>query len=190
MSIIKEKQQKAFDSLKEQFSYKNKMQAPRLEKVVINIGTGSTRLDKNKVTLIEDRLTKITGQKPAYKKAKKSIAGFKVREGENVGYQVTLRKGRMFSFLDKLINIAIPRTKDFRGLKLSSIDPMGNATLGIKEHIIFPETSDEEIRDVFGMAISVVSTAKNKEEAEAFLRHLGFPFKKEAEKKKKTKKSR
>ncbi|MBU4536892.1 50S ribosomal protein L5 [Patescibacteria group bacterium] len=185
MSIIKEKQDQIFEILKSEFGYKNKMQTPKLEKVVLNVGTGSSRNTKDRDTLISDRLTKITGQKPAVRKAKKSIAAFKLRDGENVGYQVTLRGNRMFSFLDKLINISIPRTKDFRGLKLSSIDEMGNATLGIKEHIIFPETSDEEIRDVFGMSITVVTTAKDKKEAEAFFRHLGFPFKKEAEKKKK-----
>ena len=178
-------QEKTFDTLKSEFGYKNKMQTPKLEKVVLNVGTGSSRNTKDRDEMIADRLAKITGQKPSVKKAKKSIAAFKLREGENVGYQVTLRGNRMFSFVDKLVNVAIPRTKDFRGLKLSSIDEMGNATLGIKEHIIFPETSDEEIRDVFGMSISIVTTAKNKKEAEAFLRHLGFPFKKEAEKKKK-----
>ena len=182
---IKEKQNKTFDILKSEFEYKNKMQAPKLEKVVLNVGTGSVRVDKKKTDLIMDRLIKITGQKPAYRKAKKSIAGFKLREGENVGYQVTLRGDRMYGFLDKLVDVALPRTKDFRGLKLTSIDEMGNATLGIKEHIIFPETSDEELRDVFGMSISVVTTAKDKKEAEAFLRHLGFPFKKQEEKKNK-----
>ena len=185
MTTIKEKESKAYDALQAEFAYTNKMQAPKVLKVVVNVGTGSTRTDKKKVELIEDRLNKITGQKPAYRNAKKSIAAFKLRDGELVGYQVTLRRARMYAFLDKLVDIAFPRTKDFRGLKLSSIDEMGNATLGIKEHIIFPETSDEEIRDVFGMSVSVVTTAKDKKEAEAFLRYLGFPFKKEVEKKKK-----
>ncbi len=180
----KEQQNKTFDTLKSEFGYKNIMQSPKLEKVVLNIGTGSTRLDKKKIELIQDRIIKITGQKPAYRKAKKSIAGFKLREGENVGFQVTLRGDRMFGFLDKLIDIALPRTKDFRGLNLKSIDEMGNATLGIKEHIIFPETSDEELRDIFGMSISVVTSADNRKEAEAFFRHLGFPFKKPTEDKK------
>ncbi|MBU1046758.1 50S ribosomal protein L5 [Patescibacteria group bacterium] len=182
---IKEKQNQTFETLKSEFGYKNKMQTPKLEKVILNVGTGSSRNTKDRDALILDRLTKITGQKPAVRKAKKSIAAFKLRDGENVGYQVTLRGDRMFGFLDKLINISIPRTKDFRGLKLSSIDEMGNATLGIKEHIIFPETSDEEIRDVFGMSITIVTTAKDKKEAEVFLRYLGFPFKTEAEKKRK-----
>ncbi|MFH0846115.1 MAG: 50S ribosomal protein L5 [Patescibacteria group bacterium] len=187
MSTIKEKQNKVFETFKEEFGYKNTMQAPRLEKVVLSVGMGSSSGDKNKVEIIQDRLAKITGQKAAVRKAKKSVAGFKVREGENVGYQVTLRGERMFGFLDKLIDVAFPRTKDFRGLSLGSIDEMGNATLGIKEHIIFPETSDEEIRNVFGMAVTIVTTAKNKKEAVAFLRHLGFPFKKVEEVKKKKK---
>ncbi|MCK4918216.1 MAG: 50S ribosomal protein L5 [Candidatus Pacebacteria bacterium] len=184
MNSIKEKQNTAFDTLKSEFEYKNKMQSPKLEKVVLNVGVGSIRSDKKKTELVEDRLTKIAGQKPAYKNAKKSIAAFKLREGEKVGYQVILRGKRMFGFLDKLVSVALPRTKDFRGLNLKSIDEMGNATLGIKEHVIFPETSDEEMRDIFGMSITIVTTAKNKKEAEAFLRHIGFPFKKAEEKKK------
>ncbi|MCK5021687.1 MAG: 50S ribosomal protein L5 [Candidatus Pacebacteria bacterium] len=181
---IKEKQKNTFDVLKTDFGYKNKMQAPKLEKVVLSVGVGSSSVDKKRIELIEDRLTKIAGQKPAHRKARKSIAAFKLREGEKVGYQVTLRGDRMFGFLDKFIDIALPRTKDFRGLTIKSIDEMGNATLGIKEHIIFPETSDEELRDVFGMSISIVTSANDKKEAEAFLRHLGFPFKKEEEAKK------
>lgn len=188
MIRIKEKQNKAFETLKGDFGYKNVMQAPRLEKVVLNVGMGSFGGDKGRIEVIEDRLKKIAGQKASVRKAKKSIAGFKLREGENVGYQVTLRGDRMFGFLDKLIDVAFPRTKDFRGLSKKSIDEMGNATFGIKEHIIFPETSDEEIRNVFGMSITVVTTAKNKKEADAFLTQLGFPFKKTETSEKKKKK--
>ena len=190
MSIIKEKQKNAFDALKADFKYTNLWQAPRLEKVVVSVGAGSASKDKKKMELIEDRLAKLTGQKPVSRKAKKSIAVFKLREGEKIGFQVSLRGNRMFGFLDKLVYVALPRTKDFRGLPLSSIDGMGNCTLGIKEHIIFPETSDEELRNVFGLAITIVSSAKTKAEAEAFLRYLGFPFKKEAEQKKRKRKAR
>lgn len=157
--------------------YKNAMQKPRLVKVVISTGVGSYK-DKNKFKVVEDRLMKITGQKAAVRGAKVSIANFKSRTGDTVGYQVTLRGQRMYDFLDRLINIALPRTKDFRGISPTAADEMGNYTLGIKEHSIFPETSDEELKDVFGLAITIVTTAKSKEEVLKFLTHLGFPFKK------------
>jgi len=178
MQSVKEKQQNTFKAVKEQFSYVNPFQAPRLEKVVISTGVGKVQ-DKNKIKLIEDRLAKIAGQKAAPRGAKKSIASFKVRQGDVVGYQVTLRGQRMYDFLDRLINIALPRTRDFRGLSASGFDEMGNYSMGIKEHTIFPETADEDIRDIFGISITVVTTAKTKEESRAFLEHLGFPFQKE-----------
>jgi large subunit ribosomal protein L5 len=157
--------------------YKNPMQKPRIQKVVISVGVGSFK-DKNKMKVVEDRLAKITGQKAAPRAAKISIATFKSRQGDVVGYQVTLRGQRMHDFLEKLIHIALPRTKDFRGINLSGADEMGNYTMGIKEHTIFPETSDEELKDVFGMAITIVTSAKSKEEVLKLLNHLGFPFKK------------
>lgn len=171
------------DTLKGEFGYKNVNQAPTIEKVVISVGTGRVD-DKAKIALIKDRLALITGQKPAARAAKQSIASFKLRAGDIVGYQVTLRGNRMMDFLNKLIHIAIPQTRDFRGLKTSSIDEMGNYTLGIKEHTIFPETADEDIRDVFGMSITIVTTAGNKKESEALLRHIGVPFMKVEEGKK------
>lgn len=171
------KMKSVYESLKGAFGYTNVNQTPRLEKVVVSVGTGKVQ-DKAKIALIQDRLAQITGQKPSPRPAKQSIASFKLREGEIIGYQVTLRGERMQHFLDKLINIAIPQTRDFRGLKTTAIDEMGNITLGIKEHTIFPETADEEIKDVFGLAITIVTTAKTKEEAEAFLRHLGLPLQK------------
>lgn len=173
-----EKGKGTFNALKSAFGYKNAMQAPRIEKVVISAGVGSIK-DTKKVELVSDRLAKITGQKPAQRGAKKSVASFKIRAGDVVGYQVTLRGRKMRDFLDRLIHIAIPRMRDFHGLPLSAIDEMGNYTLGIREHIIFPETSDEELKDVFGLSVTIVTTAKNKREAEAFLRHLGVPLKKE-----------
>ena len=177
---IKEKQDKAYEALKADFGYKNRMQSPKLVKVVLNAGTGSIK-DKNKRTLVGDRMTKIGGQKGSVKGAKKSIATFKVRTGDPVGYQITLRGQRMYDFLDRLINIALPRTRDFRGIKAAGIDAMGNYTLGIKEHIIFPETSDEELKDVFGFGVVVVTSSKDKKQSKAFLSHLGFPFKKNEE---------
>ena len=178
MSAIKEKLATTFEVLKSNFSYANKMQAPRIEKVVVSTGVGKIK-DKNHIKLIEDRLARITGQKAAPRGAKKSIASFKLREGDTIGYQVTLRGERMRQFLDKLIHVALPRTRDFRGLGVGAIDEMGNYTIGIQEHTIFPETSDEELKDVFGLAITIVTTAKTKEEAEALLRHIEFPLKKE-----------
>lgn len=168
----------AFEALKDSLGLKNRMQAPRIEKVVVSVGTGKIE-DKQKIELIQKRLAQITGQKPAPRPAKQSIASFKLREGEIIGYQVTLRGARMNDFLDKLIHVALPQTRDFRGLKTSAIDEMGNITLGIREHTIFPETSDEDIKDVFGFAITIVTTASTKEEAEAILRHIGLPLQKQ-----------
>lgn len=177
MILIKEKQNKAFNVLKSLFGYKNKMQMPKIKKLVISVGIGSLK-DKNKIKVIQDRLAKITGQKEAARAAKKAIATFKTRQGDILGYQVTLRGQRMYDFLDRLIHIAIPRMRDFRGLDAKSIDEMGNFTLGIKEHTVFPETADEDLKDVFGFSITVVTTSKNKEEAKEYLKSLGFPFKK------------
>lgn len=178
MKTFKEKVKESFNVLKASRGYKNPMQAPSLTKIVVSAGVGSFK-DKRKIELVSDRLTKITGQKPSVRGAKQSVAAFKVRQGDPVGYQVTLRGKRMYDFLEKLINIALPRTKDFRGISRKSIDEMGNYTLGIREHTIFPETTDEELKDVFGLAVTLVTTAKDKEELSAFLDHLGFPFKKE-----------
>ncbi|MDB5254430.1 MAG: ribosomal protein large subunit ribosomal protein [Parcubacteria group bacterium] len=177
MDTLKTKTQKAFEPMKATEGYTNVMQSPRIKKVVVSVGVGSVK-DKNKIKLIEDRLAKITGQKAAPRNAKVAIANFKSREGDLVGYQVTLRGQRMYDFLDKLVHISLPRTKDFRGISIEAADEMGNYTLGIKEHTIFPETADEELKDVFGMAITVVTTAKSKKEVQTFLTHLGFPFKK------------
>ena len=172
-----EKEKNTFVVLKSAFGYQNVMQAPRILKVVVSAGIGSVK-DKNKVALIEDRLTRITGQKPSPRGAKKSIASFKIREGDTIGYQVTLRGKRMYDFLDRLINIALPRTRDFHGLPLAAIDEMGNYTIGIREHTIFPETSDEDLKDVFGLAVTIVTTTDSKEEARALLEHIGLPLQK------------
>lgn len=180
-SITKEQNNKAYASLKDSLGITNAMQAPKFEKVVISVGTGSIK-DKKRVELIADRLAKITGQKASPRAAKQSIATFKLREGDIVGYQVTLRGARMYNFLDKLFHTALPRTKDFRGISEDSIDEMGNYTLGIKEHTIFPETSDEDVKDVFGMAITLVVSSRSKADALAFYKYIGLPFKKSEDK--------
>ena len=177
---VKEKEEGIFDKMKDAFHYKNNMAAPKMVKVVLNVGTGTAvKKDKNKNDAIGERLAKITGQKGALRGAKQSIASFKVRQGDPIGIIITLRGKRMYAFLEKLINIALPRTKDFRGINPGAVDNVGNLTLGIKEHTIFPETADEDIKDVFGLAITLVSTAKNKKEGKTFFELLGIPFKKE-----------
>ena len=174
--LIQEQQKTTFDTLKGDFGWKNVMQTPRIEKVVIAVGIGKMAKDKEKVKLVANRLEKITGQKAVIRGAKKAIATYKTRIGDKVGYQITLRGKRAEDFLNRLVHIALPRTKDFKGIKMSAVDEMGNYTLGIKEHTVFPETADEDIKDIFGIAATVVTTAKNKKEATAYLSHLGFPF--------------
>lgn len=178
MISTKQNEKTAFKALKEKFGYTNAMEVPRVVKVVVSAGTGSAKDKKQRNEVVAGRLAKITGQKPSLRSAKKSIATFKLREGDPVGYMVTLRGARMYAFLDKLFNIAVPRMRDFRGFNKTGIDAVGNLTLGLKEHTIFPETADEDLRDVFGLAITIVTTAKKKDEAVAFLEHLGVPFKK------------
>lgn len=170
-------QSETFNALKGELGYTNVMQVPKVTKIVVSTGVGAIK-DKKRLDTILDRMRKLTGQQPALRGAKKSIATFKIRTGDPAGYQVTLRGARMQSFLSKFINIVLPRMKDFRGIKASAIDEMGNITIGIREHTVFPETSDEESKDIFGLAVTITTTAKNKKEAEAFLRHLGLPLQK------------
>ena len=184
MESVQARLQGVYEALKGNFGYTNVNQAPTVEKVVVSVGTGRIE-DKQKIALIQDRLAKITGQKASPRPAKQSIAAFKLREGDIVGYQVTLRGERKIDFLNKLVHIALPQTRDFRGLRTTSIDEMGNFTLGIKDNTIFPETRDEDLRDVFGMSITMVTTANSKEEAEALLRHIGMPLQKPKEEVKK-----
>lgn len=169
-------QDKTFETLKADFGYTSKMQTPKVVKVIVSCGVGSVK-DKKRHELIEERMAIITGQAPARRTAKKAIASFKSRVGDMAGFQVTLRGARMNSFLDKLIHIVFPRIKDFRGINLKGVDEMGNLSIGIKEHTVFPETSDEDAKDVFSLGITIVTTAKNKKEAEAYLKYLGIPFK-------------
>ncbi len=164
--------------MKAKFGYTNTMASPKLKKIIVSSGTGkNAKTDKNRNQFVAERLSRITGQKPALRGAKKSIASFKIRQGDPVGLMVTLRGAGMQDFAEKVIHIALPRTKDFRGIDKKAVDAIGNLTIGIKEHTIFAETGDEEIRDVFGLAITFVTTAKTKEEAIEFFTILGIPFK-------------
>jgi len=164
------------DALVKQFGYKNALEVPRLEKVVLNMGVGEGVGDSKKVQAAANDLGLIAGQKPVITKARKSIATFKLREGMPIGAKVTLRKNRMYEFVDRLVNIALPRVRDFRGLNPKSFDGRGNYALGLKEHIIFPEIDYDKVEDVLGMDIIVCTTARTDEEARALLAGLNFPF--------------
>lgn len=163
-------------ALREEFGYKNDMMIPRLDKIVLNMGVGEAVSDSKKIKAAHDDLAKIAGQKPVITKAKNSIAGFKVREGMPLGVKVTLRGDRMFEFLDRLVTIAMPRIRDFRGVKGSAFDGRGNFAMGIKEHIIFPEIDYDKIDQVWGMDIVIGTTARTDAEAKALLRHFNLPF--------------
>lgn len=179
MKTVKEIEEESFAILSKEFGYKNKMAAPKFVKVTVSVATGTAiKRDRKFNDLVMDRLAKITGQKPTIRKAKKAVASFKTRQGDPIGVAVTIRGKRMYSFLDKVLNVSLPRTKDFRGLNRTSVDDIGNMTFGIKEHTIFPEIHDEELKDVFGMAITLGTTAKTKAEATRFFELIGIPFKK------------
>ncbi len=184
MELTQAKVNNAFAVLKDDFGYANPMAAPKITKVVVSAGTGKrAKVTRDWNAHVQDRLTKITGQQPALRQAKKSIATFKLREGDQIGVTTTLRGEKALSFVDKLIHIALPRTRDFRGIAATGVDQMGNLTIGIKEHTIFPIAADEDLQNVFGLAITIVTTAKTQAEAMAFFTYLGVPFKKEVEKK-------
>ena len=164
------------DALREQFGYTNEMQIPRLDKIVLNMGIGEAVNDSKKTTAAMKDLALIAGQKPQPTRARNSIAGFKLRENMVIGAKVTLRKDRMYEFLDRLITVALPRVKDFRGLKPTSFDGRGNYAMGLKEHIVFPEINYDEIDQMWGMDIIVCTTAKTDDEARALLKEFQFPF--------------
>jgi len=175
---VKEKYSKiAVPEMKKKFGYKNNLAVPNIVKVVVSTGLGSKKEDKEKMANIEKSFVFLTGQKAKINKAKKSIASFKLRQGMPIGYSVTLRGQRMYDFLDKLVNVAIPRVRDFRGLNPDLIDEAGNLTIGFKEHIVFPEATGDDIRSAFGLGVTVVTNAKTKERALELLRLIGFPFK-------------
>ncbi|MYF89524.1 MAG: 50S ribosomal protein L5 [Boseongicola sp. SB0676_bin_33] len=164
-------------ALKEEFSYKNDMQIPRLDKIVLNIGAGAESVkDSKKARSAQEDLTLIAGQKAVITRAKKSIAGFRVRENMPVGAKVTLRGDRMYDFLDRLVTVALPRVRDFRGVKGSSFDGRGNFAMGLKEHIVFPEIDFDKVDEVWGMDIIICTTAETDAEARTLLKHFNMPF--------------
>ena len=167
-------------AMTERFGYTNHMQVPRIDKITINMGVGEGTQDKKKVTIAAEEMALIAGQKPVITKAKKSVAQFKLREGMAIGCKVTLRRERMYEFLDRLITVAMPRIRDFRGLNPKSFDGRGNYAMGLKEQIIFPEISYDQIDKVRGMDIIVTTTANTDDEARELLRLFGFPFPPEA----------
>lgn len=178
MSNFKEKYNKEIiPELMKEFNYTSVMQVPKLEKIIVNIGAGEGSKDEKFITAAVNDLTKITGQKPVVTKARKSIAGFKIREGQPVGVKVTLRGENMYYFFEKLVKVGLPRVRDFRGVSAHSFDGHGNYTLGIKEQLIFPEIEYDDVVKVRGMDIVFVTTAKSNEEAKSLLKGFGMPFK-------------
>ena len=163
-------------AMTEKFGYKNRLEVPKLDKITLNMGVGEASQDKKKVQTAAEEMAKIAGQKPVITKAKKSIAQFKLREGMPIGCKVTLRRERMYEFLDRLVTIALPRVRDFRGLNPKSFDGRGNYAMGLKEQIVFPEINYDQIEKVRGMNISITTTAKTDEEARELLRLFNFPF--------------
>lgn len=170
-------------AMTEKFGYTNRLQVPKLEKVTLNMGVGEASQDKKKVTTAAEEMALIAGQKPVITRAKKSIAQFKLREGMPIGCKVTLRRDRMFEFMDRLVTVAMPRIRDFRGLNAKSFDGRGNYAMGLKEQIVFPEISYDKIDKVRGMDIIVTTTAQTDDEARELLRLFGFPFQGEAQEK-------
>jgi large subunit ribosomal protein L5 len=168
-------------AMTDKFGYKNRLEVPRLEKIVVNMGVGEATQDKKRVEAAAAEMEQIAGQKPVITKAKKSIAQFKLREGMPIGVKVTLRRDRMYEFLDRLVTIALPRVRDFRGLNPRSFDGRGNYAMGLKEQIVFPEINYDQIDKVRGMDIIVTTTAKTDEEARELLRLFNFPFPREEE---------
>ena len=179
--LRKQYDEKIIAAMTEKFGYKNAMEVPKIEKITLNMGVGEGTQDKKKVTIAAAEMELISGQKPVVTKAKKSVAQFKLREGMAIGCKVTLRRERMYEFLDRLITIAMPRIRDFRGLNPKSFDGRGNYAMGLKEQIIFPEISYDQIEKVRGMDIIVTTTANTDDEARELLRLFGFPFPQEVE---------
>ncbi len=174
---LKEKyENEVVKELMEKFGYKNVMQVPKLEKIVINVGLGEAKDNQNLLNSVKKELALITGQQPVESKAKKSVANFKLRQGQAIGTKVTIRREKMYDFLDKLISISLPRVRDFRGINPNSFDGRGNYSLGIKEQLIFPEIKYDDVDFLHGMDITIVTTAKTDEEAKAFLELMGMPF--------------
>jgi len=179
MNALKEKYKKEIiPALKEAFGYRNDLAVPHIEKVCLNVGMGQGLKDKDFKEVVQQTLLRITGQKPVLTKARKSISNFKIREGMVVGAKVTLRKDRMWGFLDKLVNVTFPRVRDFRGISPKIVDRSGNLSIGFKEYLAFPEIKPDEVEKLHGLQITIQTTAKNKEEGMKLFELLGFPFKK------------
>ncbi len=168
--------EKVIPEMKKTFGYSNDLAVPRIEKCVINVGTGKILKETDKIEEIVQSFTEICGQKPVKTRAKKAISGFKIRIGLEIGVKVTLRGQMMWNFIDHLVNFALPRTRDFQGIELKSIDDSGNMNLGIREHIIFPEIHPEKVKNIFSFQTNITTTAKNKKEAVEFFRLMGFPM--------------
>lgn len=165
-------------AMQEKFGYKNKMAVPKVDKATINVGISAARKDDRYLDLVQNTLTRISGQKPILTKAKKAISGFKTRQGHTVGAKVTLRGPRMYDFVDKMISIAFPRVRDFRGINPKSVDKSGNLSVGFKEHLVFGEINPDEVESIYGLEVTITTTAKTHQEGLELLTLLGFPFKK------------
>ncbi|MFH1187537.1 MAG: 50S ribosomal protein L5 [bacterium] len=185
--LQKKYKEEILPKLKKELNCSNDLMAPRLEKVVVNVGFGSKSKEPKYQETIENTLTRITGQKPLNTIAKKSISNFKLRKGTVVGMKATMRNKRMYDFVDKLINVSLPRVRDFRGLRTTVVDSNGNLNIGFKEHLSFPEISSDEVEQIHGLEITLVSTAKDKNDGYLLFEMLGFPFNKELKKEKKAK---
>ncbi|MCX6112163.1 MAG: 50S ribosomal protein L5 [Proteobacteria bacterium] len=174
--LLEKYRKEVIPALKAQFKYKNVMQVPKMEKIVVNVSTADALTEPKVLEAAQREIAAITGQRPVITKAKKSIAGFKLREGQKLGVAVTLRREKMYEFFDRLINLALPRVRDFRGLSPKAFDGKGNYTLGLKEQIVFPEINYDKIDKTRGMNITIVTTAQNDDEGRALLAHMGMPF--------------
>ena len=165
--------------MKEKFGYKNNLEVPKLEKVVVNVGFGRHAKEKVYIENVQDAMSRMTGQKPVLSKARKSISSFKIREGQTIGASVTLRGKKMYDFVERLANISFPRVRDFRGIDSKSIDRLGNLTVGLKEHLAFPEIRADEVENIFGLEVCLSNTAKSRDEGLELFSLMGFPFKKD-----------
>lgn len=176
--LLQKYRKEVVPALQKEFGIKNVMAVSKVEKVTVNVGIGKVLKDEKVIEKIAQDLAKLTGQKPVFRKAKRSIASFKIRQGVNIGLSATLRGKRMYDFIDRFISIALPRSKDFRGIDTKNFDKNGNLNFGIKESSIFPEVTYETLKDIFSLEVTVTTTAKNKERGVSLLKHLGFPIKK------------
>lgn len=177
--LLEKYKKEVIPEMKQKFAYKNVMAVPKIKQVVLNAGIGRFLNQKEVVDKIAQDLAVITGQKPVFTQAKSAIAGFKIRQGQKIGLKVTLRSQRMWDFLDRLVFLALPRTRDFHGLASKSVDRQGNLTIGIKEHIVFPEASSENIKQIFSFQVCISTNAKNQEQGLSLFQLLGFPIKRE-----------